>query len=112
MFPFACSDLVTCMYVPLCLQYNDLLKKKEIVENDKSKIAELITELDRKKNEALQGAHERVNKVTHKHTHMHTYIHTCHPFFRTLVQSSPRCYQARVPSSLPLRVRRYWMAWR
>ena len=44
-------------------QYNDLLKKKKIVENDKAKIAELITELDQKKNEALQGAYERVNKV-------------------------------------------------
>ena len=45
-------------------QYNDLLKKKQIVENDKSKIGELITELDQKKNEALQGAYERVNKVS------------------------------------------------
>ncbi len=44
-------------------QYNDLLKKKEIVENDKAKIAELITELDQKKNEALRGAWERVNRV-------------------------------------------------
>ena len=34
-------------------QYNDLLKKKHIVENNKSKIGELITELDRKKKEAL-----------------------------------------------------------
>ena len=45
-------------------QYNDLLKKKQIVENDKSKIGELITELDQKKNEALQGAYERVNQVS------------------------------------------------
>ena len=45
------------------MQYNDLLKKKKIVENDKSKIAELIEELDQKKNEALRGAYERVNKV-------------------------------------------------
>ena len=44
-------------------QYNDLLKKKQIVENDKSKIVELIEELDQKKNEALKGAYERVNKV-------------------------------------------------
>ena len=47
----------------LHMQYNDLLKKKKIVENDKAKIAELIAELDQKKNEALQGAYERVNKV-------------------------------------------------
>ena len=45
------------------VQYNDLLKKKTIVENDKSKIAELISELDQKKNEALEGAYERVNEV-------------------------------------------------
>ena len=46
------------------LQYNDLLRKKIIVENDKAKIAELIKELDQKKNEALEKAHERVNKVS------------------------------------------------
>ena len=33
------------------------------MENDKTKIAELIEELDQKKNEALEGAYERVNKV-------------------------------------------------
>ena len=33
------------------------------MENDKAKIKELIDELDQKKNEALKGAHERVNKV-------------------------------------------------
>ena len=45
-------------------QYNDLLKKKSIVEKDKAKIAELIEELDQKKNEALEGAYARVNKVS------------------------------------------------
>lgn len=39
------------------------MKKKKIVENDKAKISELITELDQKKNEALQTAWKRVNKV-------------------------------------------------
>ncbi len=39
------------------------MKKKDIVENDKLKIAELITQLDHKKNEALEGAYERVNAV-------------------------------------------------
>lgn len=39
------------------------MRKKTIVENDKSKIAELIKELDQKKNEALKGAYEIVNKV-------------------------------------------------
>ncbi|KAL5486574.1 hypothetical protein EMCRGX_G019076 [Ephydatia muelleri] len=43
-------------------KYNDLMKKKSIVENDKSKIGELIAELDQKKNEALKGAHQRVNQ--------------------------------------------------
>lgn len=43
-------------------KYNDLMKKKSIVENDKSKIGELIEELDQKKNEALKGAHQRVNQ--------------------------------------------------
>ena len=43
------------------------MKKKDIVENDKTKIASVISELDQKKNEALQTAWKRVNKV-----HMHT----------------------------------------
>lgn len=43
-------------------KYNDLLKKKGIVEKDKAKISELITELDQKKNEALKSAYERVNQ--------------------------------------------------
>merc|ERR550519_2109442 len=42
-------------------QYGDLLKKK-IVENDKSKIMEVIAELDQKKREALRQAWDQVNK--------------------------------------------------
>ncbi len=53
-----------CRLLLSYLQYNDLLRKKTIVENDKAKIAELIKELDQKKNEALERAHERVNKVS------------------------------------------------
>ena len=44
-------------------QYNDLLKKKQNVKNNKSKIGELITEQDQK-NEPLQGAYGRLNKVS------------------------------------------------
>ena len=44
-------------------RYNDLLKKKDIVANDKTKIVKLIEELDQKKNTTLREAHERVNKV-------------------------------------------------
>lgn len=51
------------LFTTKLLQYNDLMKKKKIVENDKTKIAELIQELDQKKNEALQTAWSRVNKV-------------------------------------------------
>merc|ERR1712098_461396 len=43
-------------------QYGDLLKKKKIVENDKSKIMEVIAELDHKKREALRQAWDQVNK--------------------------------------------------
>ncbi|XP_067137577.1 structural maintenance of chromosomes protein 2 [Centruroides vittatus] len=43
-------------------QYQDLLQKKQIVENDKAKIAAVIKELDEKKNEALKEACEKVNK--------------------------------------------------
>eukprot|EP00112_Aurelia_sp_Birch-Aquarium-sp1_P013858 Seg2963.2 transcript_id=Seg2963.2/GoldUCD/mRNA.D3Y31 product="Structural maintenance of chromosomes protein 2" protein_id=Seg2963.2/GoldUCD/D3Y31 len=43
-------------------KYNDLMKKKKIVEDDKTKIEEVIQELDMKKNEALQKAWEQVNK--------------------------------------------------
>lgn len=41
-------------------QYNDLRKKKRIVENDKAKILETIEELDQKKNEALNVAWQKV----------------------------------------------------
>ncbi|XP_067839676.1 structural maintenance of chromosomes protein 2 [Heptranchias perlo] len=43
-------------------RYNDLMKKKRIVENDKSKILSTIEELDQKKNEALNVAWTQVNK--------------------------------------------------
>lgn len=42
------------------LQYNDLMKKKRIVENDKAKILQTIEELDQKKNEALNLAWQKV----------------------------------------------------
>jgi chromosome segregation ATPase len=40
------------------------MKKRSIVLNDKSKIAKVISEMDKKKNEALQKAYEQVNKVS------------------------------------------------
>ncbi|KAK3869016.1 hypothetical protein Pcinc_025643 [Petrolisthes cinctipes] len=43
-------------------QYNDLMRKKRIVENDKAKIEKVIHELDEKKKEALRQAWEQVNK--------------------------------------------------
>ncbi|XP_033637022.1 structural maintenance of chromosomes protein 2-like [Asterias rubens] len=43
-------------------KYNDLMKKKRIVENDKKKIMATIQELDEKKNEALKKAWAQVNK--------------------------------------------------
>ncbi|XP_072173354.1 structural maintenance of chromosomes protein 2-like [Diadema setosum] len=43
-------------------KYNDLMKKKRIVENDKQKIMDTIKELDEKKNEALKKAWQQVNK--------------------------------------------------
>ena len=44
------------------------MKKKTIVENDKAKIEKLIVELDEKKNAALQGAYQQVNKVGVAHS--------------------------------------------
>ncbi|ROT64973.1 putative structural maintenance of chromosomes protein 2 isoform X2 [Penaeus vannamei] len=43
-------------------QYNDLMRKKRIVENDKAKIEKVIKELDEKKKEALRQAWEQVNR--------------------------------------------------
>lgn len=43
-------------------RYNDVMKKKRIVENDKAKILQTIEELDQKKNEALKIAWQKVNK--------------------------------------------------
>ncbi|NXK10148.1 SMC2 protein, partial [Herpetotheres cachinnans] len=42
-------------------RYNDLMKKKRIVENDKLKILATIEELDQKKNKALHIAWKKVN---------------------------------------------------
>ncbi|NXY89084.1 SMC2 protein, partial [Alcedo cyanopectus] len=43
-------------------RYNELMRKKRIVENDKMKILKAIEELDRKKNEALHIAWKKVNE--------------------------------------------------
>ena len=43
-------------------KYNELLKKKRIIENDKAKIQRTIEELDQKKNEAVTKAYVDVNK--------------------------------------------------
>lgn len=43
-------------------KYNELLKKKRIIENDKSKIQKTIEELDQMKNEAVTKAYVDVNK--------------------------------------------------
>lgn len=43
-------------------QYNDLMRKKRIVENDKAKIEKVILELDEKKKAALRQAWGQVNK--------------------------------------------------
>lgn len=45
------------------MQYNDLMKKKRIVENDKAKILQTIKELDQKKNEALNLAWQKVSSL-------------------------------------------------
>lgn len=41
-------------------QYNDLMRRQRIVENDKAKILETIEELDQKKTEALYVAWKKV----------------------------------------------------
>lgn len=43
-------------------QYSEMIKKRKIVENDKSKILETIKHLDEKKKETLLKAWEQVNK--------------------------------------------------
>ncbi|NXF20603.1 SMC2 protein, partial [Rhodinocichla rosea] len=43
-------------------RYNDLMKRKRIVENDKTKILAVIEELDRKKKQALDIAWKKVNE--------------------------------------------------
>ncbi|KAG8314048.1 Structural maintenance of chromosomes protein 2 [Homalodisca vitripennis] len=43
-------------------QYNEVMRKKGIVEKDKQKIVDLIAELDDKKKEALRLAWKQVNK--------------------------------------------------
>ena len=55
-----------------------MLKKKEIVANDKTKIVKLIEELDQKKNATLKEAHHRVNRVRHS---------SCHYLYSLLLKS-------------------------
>ncbi|XP_019707663.1 structural maintenance of chromosomes protein 2-2 isoform X2 [Elaeis guineensis] len=43
-------------------EYNDLISKKNIIENDKSKIKKVIEELDEKKKETLEITWAKVNK--------------------------------------------------
>ncbi|KAF1745523.1 hypothetical protein MXB_4314, partial [Myxobolus squamalis] len=43
-------------------KYNDLMRKKKIVENDRKKIELIIQDLDIKKNEALKSSSVKVNK--------------------------------------------------
>ncbi|XP_058092229.1 structural maintenance of chromosomes protein 2-2-like isoform X3 [Magnolia sinica] len=45
-------------------EYNDSLSKKNIIENDKSKIKKVIEELDEKKKETLKVTWVKVNKLT------------------------------------------------
>jgi len=43
-------------------EYQDLMKKRNIIEKDKQKIEEVIVELDRKKNEALETTWRKVTQ--------------------------------------------------
>ena len=68
------------------------MKKKDIVENDKTKIASVISELDQKKNEALQTAWKRVNKVHVHTTEAQTLYHTQHDSTQTYGQLSAHAH--------------------
>jgi structural maintenance of chromosome 2 len=43
-------------------EYQELIHKRQIIENDRAKIEKVIEELDEKKNEAMQKTWEKVNK--------------------------------------------------
>jgi structural maintenance of chromosome 2 len=43
-------------------EYQELMEKKKIIENDKAKIEAVIRELEEKKNEALNTTWQKVNK--------------------------------------------------
>jgi len=53
---------VMSMYEKAEQEYQDLMNRKHIVENDKAKIEKVIQELDEKKNEALKKTWHKVNK--------------------------------------------------
>lgn len=55
-------------------QYNDTLKKKKIVENDKIKILETIKHLDEKKKQILVKAWEQVYNFSLQFKIIHVYI--------------------------------------
>lgn len=62
-------SLMSKPHVLFTVQYNDLMKKKRIVENDKAKILQTIKELDQKKNEALNLAWQKVSPLSDNHLH-------------------------------------------
>merc|ERR1712130_473475 len=43
-------------------EYRDLIKKREIIRNDKKKIESVIRELDKKKEDTLESTHKKVNE--------------------------------------------------
>eukprot|EP00455_Lapot_gusevi_P054754 TRINITY_DN8835_c0_g1_i6.p1 TRINITY_DN8835_c0_g1~~TRINITY_DN8835_c0_g1_i6.p1 ORF type:complete len:638 (-),score=177.32 TRINITY_DN8835_c0_g1_i6:31-1944(-) len=53
---------VMAMFEKAEQEYQELLKKRNIIENDKAKIEAVICELDRKKNEAIRSTWQRVNR--------------------------------------------------
>lgn len=56
-------------------QYNDTLKKKKIVENDKIKILETIKHLDEKKKQILVKAWEQVHNFSLQNKIIYIYIY-------------------------------------
>ena len=53
---------VIAMYDKAEAEYKELIKKRDIINADKTKIEEVIEELDRKKNETLKQTWTKVNK--------------------------------------------------
>merc|ERR1712228_887606 len=80
-------------------EYRDLIKKREIIRNDKKKIESVIRELDKKKEDTLESTHKKVNE------------HFGNIFSKLLPGTQCKLEKMKMRMTKK-RKHRYWMDWK